>query len=181
MTRDEAQDLVFERVKEPGLRNHMLATEAVMKALAAHFGKDPDEWGLAGLVHDLDYTETVNDFPHHGYVTSDILREKGISEEILHAIVAHAGHVARETLLDRALYAADPVTGLIVASALIRPEKKLEPVKLKSLRKRFKEKQFARGADREQIRACEEMGLDLEEFLGLSLDSMKGIAERIGL
>ena len=87
----------------------------------------------------------------------------------------------RETLLDRALYAADPVTGLVVAAALIRPEKKLEPVKLKSLNKRFKEKQFARGADRDQIRACEEMDLELEEFLELSLNSMKGIAERIGL
>ncbi|GBE15411.1 phosphodiesterase [bacterium BMS3Abin14] len=181
MTREEAQDLVYEMVAESSLRNHMLATEAVMRALADHLGEDPDKWGFAGLVHDLDYTETVDDFPRHGYVTSEILREKGISEEILHAIVAHAGHVERETLLDRALYAADPVTGLVVAAALIRPEKKLEPVKLKSLKKRFKEKQFARGADRDQIRACEEMDLELEEFLELSLNSMKGIAERIGL
>lgn len=181
MDRSKALDLVFEMVSEPNLRNHMLSTEAVMRSLALRFDQDPDYWGLAGLVHDLDYDETVNDFPRHGYVTSEILREKGISEEILDAVVAHAGHRKRVTLLDKALYCADPVTGLIVAAALIRPEKKLELVKLKSLKKRFKEKQFARGADREQIRACEDLGMELDEFLELSLEAMKGIAEEIGL
>ena len=181
MDRQQAHDLVFEMVTEPNLRNHMLCTEAVMRALARRFDQDPDYWGLAGLVHDLDYDETVNDFPRHGYVTSEILREKGISEEILDAVVAHAGHRERVTLLDKALYCADPVTGLVVAAALIRPEKILEPVKLKSLKKRFKEKQFARGADRDQIRACEELGIELDEFLELSLDAIKGIAGEIGL
>ena len=114
-------------------------------------------------------------------VKRHLLRDRGIDDEILDAIVAHAGHRERKTLLDRALYAADPVTGLIVAAALIRPEKKLEPVKVKSIRKRFKEKQFARGANREQISSCEEMGLSLDEFLELSLDAMKKIASDIGL
>lgn len=181
MNRQEAYDLVLEMVSEPNLRNHMVATEAVMRALAQKFEQDPDYWGLAGLVHDLDYDETVNDFPRHGYVTSQILRDKGISEEILDAVVAHAGHRDRVTLMDKALYCADPVTGLVTAAAMIRPEKKLEMVKLKSLKKRFKEKQFARGADRDQIRACEDLGMELDEFLELSLDSMKGIAEEIGL
>ena len=181
MNRQEAHELVFEMVSEPNLQNHMLATEAVMRALALRFDQDADYWGLAGLVHDLDYDETVDDFPRHGFVTSEILREKGISEEILDAVVAHAGHRERVTMLDKALYCADPVTGLIVAAALIRPEKKLELVKLKSLKKRFKEKQFARGADREQIQACEELGMELDEFLELSLEAMKGIAEEIGL
>lgn len=181
MNRQEAHDLVVEMVSEPNLRNHMLATEAVMRALALRFDQDPDYWGFAGLVHDLDYNETVDDFARHGYVTSEILREKGISEEILDAVVAHAGHRERVTLLDKALYCADPVTGLVTAAAMVRPEKKLEPVKLKSLKKRFKEKQFARGADRDQIRACEDLGMELEEFLELSLDAMKGIAEEIGL
>ncbi|MDF1535526.1 MAG: HDIG domain-containing protein [bacterium] len=181
MDRQEAFDLVMEKVTEPSLQNHMLATEAVMRALAGRFGENIDKWGLAGLLHDLDYHETIDNFPRHGYIASEILREKGIDEEILDAIVAHAGHRERVTLLDKALYAADPVTGLIVAAALIRPEKKLEPVKLKSVRKRFKEKQFARGADRDQIRSCEEMGVPLDEFLELSLDAMKGIAEEIGL
>jgi putative nucleotidyltransferase with HDIG domain len=181
MDRQKAYDLVFEMVTEPNLRNHMLATEAVMRALAERFGEDVDRWGLAGLLHDLDYHETIDDFPRHGFITSEILREKGVDEDILDAVVAHAGHRERVTLLDKALYAADPLTGLIVAAALIRPEKKLEPVKLKSVRKRFKEKQFAKGADRDQIRSCEEMDIPLEEFLELSLEAMKGIAPDIGL
>ncbi|MFV1957600.1 MAG: HDIG domain-containing metalloprotein [bacterium] len=181
MDRNEALDLIRTRVKEPSLIKHMLATEAVMRALAEHFDEDPDVWGLAGLVHDLDYNETVDDFPRHGYVTSEILREKGIDEELLNAIVSHAGHRERVTLMDKALYCADPITGLIVAAALIRPEKKLEPVKLKSLRKRFKEKHFAKGADREQIMACGELGLDLEEFLEISLNACKKIARDLGL
>jgi len=181
MERQEALDLVFELVSEPNLCNHMLSTEAVMRALARRFEQDPDYWGLAGLVHDLDYDETINDFPRHGYVTSEILREKGVPEEILDAVVAHAGHRERVTLLDKALYCADPITGLVVAAAMIRPEKKLEPVKLKSLKKRFKEKQFARGADRDQIRSCEDLGMELDEFLELSLEAMKGIADEIGL
>ena len=181
MTRDEALALMRERVQEPNLQNHMLAAEAVMRSLALRFGEDTEVWGLAGLVHDLDYNETVNDFPRHGFVTADILRDLDVPTEVLNAVVSHAGHRPRETLLDKALYAADPVTGLIVAAALIRPEKRLEPVEARNLRKRFKEKQFARGADREQIRSCEDLGLTLDEFLELSLAAMKGVAGEIGL
>ena len=181
MTREEALDMVFSNVSEQNLRNHMIATEAVMRALAQRLGEDPDLWGLAGLLHDLDYHETIDDFPRHGYVTSELLKDKGFSQEFMDAIVAHAGHIERKTVLDKALFAADPVTGLVVAAALIRPEKKLEPVKLKSLRKRFKEKQFARGADREQIASCEDLEIPLDEFLELSLEAMKGVADQIGL
>lgn len=181
MDRPEALKLINEMVPEENLRNHMLATEAVMAALAEHFGEDREKWALAGLVHDLDYNETVDDFPRHGYVSADVLRQRGVDEEILDAVVAHAGHKERVTLLDKALYAADPVTGLVVAAALIRPEKKLNLVKLKSLKKRFKEKQFARGANREQIQSCEEFGMPLDEFLDLSLNAMIGIAQEIGL
>jgi len=181
MDRKEAFFLVEEMVPERNLVNHMLATEAVMKALASRFGEDGEAWGLAGLVHDLDYVQTVEDFPRHGFISAEILKKKGVDQEILDAIVAHAGHRERITLLDKALYAADPVTGLVVAAALIHPEKKLENVKLKSLKKRFKEKQFARGANREQIMTCEEMGIPLEEFLEISLEAMKGIAPQIGL
>jgi putative nucleotidyltransferase with HDIG domain len=181
MERQKAIDLINEMVPDQNLRNHMLATESVMRALAERFGEDPERWALAGLVHDLDYRETVDDFPRHGYVSAEILREKGVDEDILDAIVAHAGHRERVTLLDKALYAADPVTGLVVAAALIRPEKKLELVKLKSLKKRFKEKQFARGANREQIQSCEEFGMSLDEFLELSLNAMVKVAREIGL
>ncbi len=181
MNRNEALSLMHEHVTEPNLRNHMIATEAVMRALARRFGEDEERWGFAGLVHDLDYHETIDDFPRHGFASVEILKDKGVDDEILNAIVAHTGHRERETLLDRALYAADPVTGLIVAAALIRPEKKLEPVKLKSVKKRFKEKQFARGADRDQIRTCEEIDVPLEEFLEICLEAMKGIADQLGL
>jgi putative nucleotidyltransferase with HDIG domain len=181
MERKEAIDLVWEMVPEQNLRNHMLATEAVMKSLAARLGEDPVKWAFAGLVHDLDYAETVDDFPRHGFVSAEILKGRGVSQDILDAVVAHAGHRDRVTLLDKALYAADPVTGLVAAAALIRPEKKLEPVKLKSLKKRFKERQFAKGADRDQIMSCEEFGIPLDEFLEISLEAMKGIAPEIGL
>ncbi len=181
MTRDEALGLVNERIAEPSLRYHMLATEAVLRALAARFGQDPELWGFAGLVHDLDYNETVNDFPRHGFVTAQMLGGRGVPQEVLDAVVSHAGHRPRSTLLDKALFAADPVTGLITAAALVRPEKKLAPVEVRSLAKRFREKQFARGADRDQIMTCRDLGVELEEFLALSLDAMKGVADRIGL
>ena len=181
MNRGEALALLDERIAEPSLRSHMLATEAVLRSLAARFGQDPELWGFAGLVHDLDYNETVSDFPRHGFVTAQMLAGKGVPQEVLDAVVSHAGHRERTTLLDKALYAADPVTGLITAAALVRPEKKLALVEVRSLKKRFREKQFARGADREQIMTCQDLGMELDEFLALSLEAMKGVAEQIGL
>ncbi len=181
MNREEAHALLMRHVKNKNLRKHCLAVEAVMKALARHFGEDEGQWGLAGLLHDLDYDETANDMARHGYRTVEMLQDKGLSQEILHAILAHPGHVERESLMDKALYCADPVTGLIVAAALIHPAKRLEPLDVDFLIHRFKEKHFARGANREQIRACQELGLSLEDFLGIALEAMKGISEELGL
>jgi len=152
-----------------------------MKALASRFGEDEDIWGLAGLLHDLDYDETAKDMARHGYRTVEMLQDTDLPQEVLHAILAHPGHVERESLMDKALYCADPVTGLIVAAALIHPAKKLEPLDVKFLMNRFKEKHFARGANREQIQACQELDLSLEEFLGLALEAMKGISKDLGL
>ncbi len=181
MERQEALALLKRHVKNRNLQKHSLAVEAVMRALARRFDQDEELWGLAGLLHDLDYDETAKDMARHGYKTVEMLQDSDLSQEVLHAILAHPGHVERESLMDKALYCADPVTGLIVAAALIHPAKKLEPLDVKFLMNRFKEKHFARGANRDQIQACQELGLSLEEFLGLALEAMKGISRELGL
>ena len=174
-------DLLEKHLKNRNLRKHCLAVEAIMRELARRFGEDEEKWGLAGLLHDLDYDETQKDMSRHGYVTVEILRNYQLPEDILHAILAHPGHVPRKSLMDKALYAADPTSGFIVAAALIHPEKKLEPLDVGFLMRRFKEKHFAKGANREQIESCRDLGLSLEEFLDTSLKAMKKIAGDLGL
>ncbi len=181
MTRDEALKLVNEKVSNKNLRKHMLATEAVMKRLARHFGKDEELWGLAGLLHDLDYDQTKDDFPRHGLVTAEMLSNTDVPEEVIYAIKSHPGHFPRKSLLDKALYAADPITGLIVAAALMHPTKKLKNVDVDFVLHRFKEKRFAAGANRDQIRSCEEFGVSLRDFISLALEAMQGIDEALGL
>jgi len=181
MTRDEALKLVNEKVSNENLRKHMLATEAVMKRLARRLGEDDELWGLAGLLHDLDYDQTVNDFPRHGLMTAEMLAETDVPEEAIYAIKSHPGHFPRKSLMDKALYAVDPITGLIVAAALMHPTKKLKNVDVDFVERRFKEKRFAAGADRDQIRSCEGFGLPLREFMGLALEAMQGIDESLGL
>lgn len=184
MDRGIALRLVKERVSNENLVNHMLATEAIMGALADRFGEDRGRWALAGLVHDLDTAETAETMEVHGLRTVEWLRTAGLEDaEILQAIRAHnpANGSTIESRFDRALFSADPLTGLITAAALIRPEKKLALVELKSLKKRFKEPSFARGARREDIATCEELGIPLDEFLALGLEAMKGVASEIGL
>ncbi|HDH57439.1 MAG TPA: HD domain-containing protein, partial [Bacteroidetes bacterium] len=136
---------------------------------------------LAGLLHDLDYAETVDDFERHGFRTAEILSEEDLPEEILNAIRSHPGHLPRETLIEKALYAVDPLTGLIVAAALMHPEKKLAALDVDFVLRRFKEKRFAAGADRDQIRSSSEFGLELEEFLDLGLKGMCQVADELGL
>lgn len=183
MNREDALELLKEKVANKNLLKHMYAAEAVMKGLARHFGEDEELWGLAGLLHDIDYDETKDDLSRHSLVGGDILKEAGFPGELVHAVITHNDYhgVGREELIDKALYATDPVTGLIVAGALIRPEKKLEPIDVPFLVNRFQEKSFARGARREVIASCAEMGLSLEEFLGIALEAMKGIRKELGL
>lgn len=181
MTREEALQMVQDKVKNKNLQKHMFATEAVMRRLARHFGEDEAMWGLAGLLHDLDYDETVNDFPKHGLVTAELLEDTDVPDEVIHAIKSHPGHFPRESLMDRAIYAADPVTGLIVAAALMHPSKKLKNLDVDFVERRFKEKRFAAGANRDQIRSCEDMGLSLNDFIALSLEAMQSIDDQLGL
>ena len=183
MDREHALALVRERIPSANLVNHCVATEVIMEALARHFDLGEDEverWALAGLLHDLDYAETGDDFERHGVVTAELLAGE-LDDEQLHAILAHADKAPRESLMDKALYAAHPTTGFIVAAALVRPDKALANVEVRSLLKRWKEKAFARGANREQMAACEELGLSREEFLGLALGAMQKRASEIGL
>ena len=181
LSRDDALKLVKQHVSNRNLIKHMIAVEAVMRVLARHFKQDEEVWGLAGLLHDLDYAETVDDFERHGFRTAEILSEEDLPEEILNAIRSHPGHLPRETLIENALYAVDPLTGLIVAAALMHPEKKLAALDVDFVLRRFKEKRFAAGADRDQIRSSSEFGLELEEFLDLGLKGMCQVADELGL
>ena len=181
MTRDEAYQLAKSKFTNKNLFKHVLAVEAVMTGLAAHFKQDATSWGLAGLLHDLDYEETAHDPDRHSLVTVEILKEYDVSAEIIHAIKCHNDKADRDSLMDRAIYAADPVTGLIVAAALMHPDKKLKSIDVPFILRRFKEKRFAAGANREQIMTCEDIGLTLEQFLDIALKSMQGIDRELGL
>jgi putative nucleotidyltransferase with HDIG domain len=181
MTREEALKLVQENVANKNLRKHMLATEAVMKGLARHFKEDEALWGLAGLIHDLDYDQTVNDFQNHGLITAKMLEGSDLPPELIQAVKSHPGHVPRITLMDKALYAADPITGLIVAAALMHPSKKLKLLGVNFIERRFNESRFAAGANRDQIKSCETFDLPLGDFIKLSLEAMQGIDQDLGL
>jgi putative nucleotidyltransferase with HDIG domain len=182
ISRDEAHALVVERVGQPNLINHSIATELIMRALAERLGESGDDverWGLAGLLHDLDYAETSGEPELHGTVSARDLAGL-VDDEMIHAVLAHADKVERVTPMDNALWCADPTTGFIVAAALVRPEKDLSGVAVKSLKKRWKEASFARGANREQMAGCEQLGLERDEFLELSLVAMQARASEIG-
>ncbi len=183
MTREEVLDSVRANIENQNMIKHMLATEAVMRALARRFGEDEEEWGLTGLLHDIDVELTEGDMHTHSKLGADLARELGANEAMVHAILCHnpTHGIPLETKLDKALFCADPLTGLITAAALVRPDKKLAGVEAASVRKRFKEKSFAAGANREQISQCSALGLELDEFLALGLEAMKGIASDLGL
>ncbi|MCX7750437.1 MAG: HDIG domain-containing protein [Candidatus Bipolaricaulota bacterium] len=180
MTRTEALALVQERVKTKNLVKHMLAVEAGMRALAPRFGGDPERWGLAGLVHDLDYEETKDRPDRHGHRTVELLRARGVDEEILGAILAHAGHKEPENPMEIALTAVDPLTGLVVAAALVLPER-LSGLTPQNVLNRYREKGFARSASREGIALGTRLGLSLEEFVEVVLSAMKEARGELGL
>lgn len=183
MNRAEALSLLKKNLTNKNLFNHSLAVEAVMCRLAEHFGQDREKWGVAGLLHDIDYDRTKDDPDRHSLEGAEMLAGLGLPEDVVYAVKVHNHRhgLPRLSMLDKALYATDPLTGLIVAGALIHPEKKLAAIDVPFLMNRFHEKSFARGANRETIRTCSELGLSLEEFLGLGLEAMQGIAEELNL
>lgn len=183
MKRDEALKAIREKVKNENLIRHMIATEAIMRALAKRFGEDEDEWATAGLLHDIDVELVSGDMKEHSRLGAELARQLGASEAVAHAILTHneAHGIPAESRMDKSLFCADPVTGLITAAALVRPDKKLAGVEAKSVRKRFKEKSFAAGANRENIAACSALGIALDDFIELSLKAMQDAASDLGL
>jgi hypothetical protein len=183
MTRDEALALVNKLVKNQNLIKHHLAVEAVMRALAGHFGQDEETWGLVGLLHDADYELTEKDPQRHAFVMAEMLEAQGVDPVIVRGVRSHNHFlgVSRDSLMEKSLFACDELTGLIVAAALVHPQKKLAPLDVPFIMNRFKEKSFARGANRDQIKSCSELGFELEDFVGLSLKAMQGIAGELGL
>jgi uncharacterized protein len=182
MHRTEAFDLVRSRLGDGPTTAHCLACEACMRALAARFGEDPELWGLAGLVHDIDLDECANDPERHTLVGAELLREKGASSEIVDAVLGHNDKAPRVSRMSKALWVVDPTTGFITATALIRPSRSTADLEVGSVKKRMKDKRFAAAVKREQIAACEaELGLGLDEFLSLCLEAMNGVRDAIGL
>lgn len=183
MTRDQAYAIVKEHVKNENLIRHMLSVEAAMRFYAEKYSEDVEMWGMSGLLHDFDWEihPTLEQHPQDGIL---ILRERGVPEEIVRAIQSHADHtgVPRQTYMEKALYACDEITGLIVAVALVRPSKSLHDLKVKSVKKKWKDRSFAAGANREEISgAAEEFGVPLWEHVDNVIQAMRAIAPQLGL
>lgn len=183
MTREEAIALVRKHVKKKNLIKHMLATEAAMRALAERLGGDPEKWAMAGLLHDVDYDRTENNFERHGLLSAEILEEEGVEPEIIHAVKAHPAHEScpPESNMDWALHAVDGLTGLVVSATLMHPERKLKAVDKDFVLRRFAEKRFSANVDRDQIRKCSKIGLELDEFVDITLQAMQSIDKDLGL
>lgn len=186
MNRAEAWALVCEYTQSPQLRRHMLSVEAAMRGYARHFGTDEEKWGLAGLLHDFDY-ERYPDVATNGHpnVGAPILRERGVDEEVVRAILSHATEVTgveRQTQMEHTLYAVDELTGLIAAVALVRPSKDIRDVTVKSVRKKWNTRGFAPGVNREDIEAgAAALQVDLEEHIAIVLAAMQLAAAELGL
>lgn len=183
MNREEALREIRQRVKNQNLVNHMIAVEVIMKGLAKRLGEDEEKWGLCGLLHDIDYEETMDLPDKHSLVGAEILKELGLENDIIYAVKVHneIHGFERKSKMDKALWAADPVSGLITACALVMPDKKLENVTVESVIKKMKKKDFARGANREQIASIVELDIPLDEFIDIALNSMKQVSDEIGL
>jgi putative nucleotidyltransferase with HDIG domain len=184
ISRDEAWQLLNEHVSDPVLLKHARETEVIMRALARRLGHDEHLWAVTGLLHDLDYETTKNDPPAHTRKTIEILAERGFPADALQAIKAHNWDnlgIERDGIFDYALAAAESLTGILVATALVQPDKKLATVKVGSVRKKLKTPAFARAVRREPIYDIEKTGLALDEFIELSLAAMREISDEIGL
>ena len=183
MDRKQAWSLLCEYTQSESLRKHMLAVEACMRAYARKFGEDENKWGVTGLLHDFDY-EKYPTPAEHPFVGNKILEERGYPEEARRAILSHADYsgVKRESRMEKTLYACDEVSGFITASALVKPNKSLAEVEAKSVRKKMKDKAFARSVNRDDIiNGAADLGVDLEEHIAFCIEAMTGIAAELGL
>jgi putative nucleotidyltransferase with HDIG domain len=183
MNRESAWSLLTEYTQSESLRKHMLAVEACMRAYARKFGEDENKWGITGLLHDFDY-EKYPTPQEHPFVGNKILEDRGYPEDVRRAILSHADYtgVKRETSMEKALFACDELAGFITASALVKPNRSLAEVEAKSVRKKMKDKAFARSVSRDDIiNGAAELGVDLEEHITFCIEAMKGIAADLGL
>lgn len=184
LNRDDAVALLNKFIANERMIGHSLASEAVMRALAARLGEDEDKWGMAGLLHDLDIELVDGDLSRHALEAEKILNEHGVDPEIIDAIKMHneiATGRERQTTFQHALAAGETITGLIVATAMVYPDRKLSSVKAKSVVKRMKEKAFAASVNRDHIRECEKIGIGIQEFAEISITAMLGLSDRLGL
>ena len=184
MTREEAMELLNRTIKNERMLSHCYAAEAVMRTLAHSLGQDEEKWALAGLLHDLDIEQVDGDLSVHTHQTADILNKHGVDPEIIDAIKMHneeAWGTKRSTIFHHALAAGETITGLIVATALVYPDKKLASVKAKSVTKRMKEKAFAASVNRDTIMECEKIVIPLDKFAEICLQAMKEISDKLGL
>jgi uncharacterized protein len=184
LNREEALAMLKEYVTNENMIKHSLASEAVMAALAERLGEDREKWGLAGLLHDIDIEVVDGDLDRHGLEAERILTEKGVDKEIVRAIKLHnekACGEKREETFHHALAAGETITGLIIATTLVYPDKKINSVKPKSIKKRMKEKAFAASVNRDNIMECEKLGMDIDEFSRICLSAMQGISDDLGL
>jgi uncharacterized protein len=188
ITKEQADKLLDEYVKDPVTKLHMIESEAIMRAFAKRFGEDEEAWGIIGLLHDIDWDLTKNNTDEHCIKSQEILKNAGASDFLVETIISHGYGIipalsgkVRSTNLQYCLVAAETLTGLIIASALMQPDKKLASVQLQSLKKKFKTKNFASRVNRELIQECEKAGIPLDEFLQIGLEALQGVAEKIGL
>jgi putative nucleotidyltransferase with HDIG domain len=182
-TREQYLNLLYQHIKNPKMIAHSLASEAVLRALAKRFGEDEDVWGIAGLMHDIDVEFTEGDSKRHALEGADLLKAEGLPDDAVDAIRMHnemATGLDRSTRFQHALAAGETITGLIFATALVYPDKKITSVKTKSIVKRMKEKAFAASVNRETIMECEKIGIPINEFAEISLEALKPIAEELG-
>jgi putative nucleotidyltransferase with HDIG domain len=183
MNRENAWCLLTEFTQSESLRKHALAVEACMRAYARKFGEDEEKWSVTGLLHDFDY-EKYPTAEEHPYKGNQILAERGVSDEVRRAIMSHADYtgVSRDSQMEKALFACDELAGFITAVALVKPSRSLNEVDAKSVRKRMKDKAFARSVSREDIvNGAADLGVDLDEHIAFCVEAMKSIAERLGL
>jgi predicted hydrolase (HD superfamily) len=181
VNRDQAWELLCEYTQGEGLRKHGLAVEGIMRHLARRHGEDEEAWAIVGLVHDFDYERFPDEHPQRG---SEVLRERGLAEDSVQAVLAHGDHlgVARETLMAKTLFAVDELAGFITAVALVRPSKSLHDVKVSSVKKKLKDKAFARAINRDDIaKGAEELGIEVDELIGEAIEGMRAVADELGL
>src|SRR5881409_390528 len=188
MNRAEALKLMQEHTQSPGLRQHMLAVEAAMRAYAARYGEDPEAWGLVGLLHDFDYEKFPNQehSPSDGHPAwgVDLLRSKGVAEPLLRAVLGHATYsgVPRDTQMAKTLFAVDELCGFLVACALVRPSKSFAGLEVASVKKKLKDKAFARGVSRDEVRqGAEELGVPLDEHIAFVIGALRPVEASLGL